>query len=111
MPRYARCGGQEHREDKPAGSRIRLVFMMLLPTTTPAEGRRTTGSIFSVRLRFLRVSVLVSSRVLRALGLVSGHQRWPTNAKAMMLEPDATAMCCLPSNTYVIGDAFHVEFV
>ena len=42
---------------------------------------------------------------------VKTRQRGSTSAKARMLDPDATAMCCLPSNTYVIGDAFHVEFV
>jgi hypothetical protein len=29
----------------------------------------------------------------------------------MMFDPAATAMCCLPSNTYVIGEAFHVWLV
>src|SRR4029453_14456045 len=32
-------------------------------------------------------------------------------ANAMMLEPAATATICLPSNEYVIGDAFQVWFV
>jgi len=43
VPRYARSGGQEHREDKPVRILVRFVFAMLLPTTPPAGGRRTTG--------------------------------------------------------------------
>src|SRR5258706_14959372 len=42
VPRYARWGGQEPRADKPGPHSARLVCAGLLPTPTPAAGRRTT---------------------------------------------------------------------